>query len=104
MVHGRVSDDAVAMMRYEAAKKSLAVAYLLWLVLGAVGGHRFYLRRPISGLLMLLISTVSFILTIILIGYAGLLFISLWWLLDALLIPGMVARHNTRVIETIRAG
>ena len=100
----RPSDDALAMMRYEAEKKSLAVSYLLWLVLGAVGGHRFYLRRPISAMVMLLISTFSFILTLVLIGYAGLFFISLWWLLDALLIPGMVARHNTRVIAAIQRG
>lgn len=29
--------------------KSLRTAWLLWLFTGLAGGHRFYLRRPISG-------------------------------------------------------
>lgn len=34
--------------------KSTGVAYLLWLLLGCWGGHKFYLGRPMIGLLYLL--------------------------------------------------
>jgi TM2 domain-containing membrane protein YozV len=55
---------------------SLAVAYLLWLCLGLFSAHRFYLRRPGSAVLQIL----SYF---VIIGF-------LWWLVDAMLIPGMV--------------
>jgi TM2 domain-containing membrane protein YozV len=93
--------DAVAMMRYDAAKRSALIAYLLWFFLGYLGAHRFYLGRFGSGLLMLLLFGLSWALTFLLIGYAGLLVIGIWWLVDAFLIPGMTSSYNTRVIERI---
>jgi len=54
--------------------KSRSTAYLLWLVLGLIGGHRYYLGRPGTGFLM----TITF-------GGLG-----VWWVLDAFLIPGML--------------
>ncbi len=98
----RPSQDAVAMMRYDAAKRSVLIAYLLWFFLGTFGVHRFYLGRLGSGLLMLAIFGLSWVLTFVLIGYAGLLLIGLWWLVDAFLIPGMTASYNTRVVERLR--
>jgi TM2 domain-containing membrane protein YozV len=35
--------------------RSLRVAYLLWFVTGLAGGHRFYLRRPITGAIQALL-------------------------------------------------
>ena len=35
-------------------RKSTSAAYLWWLALGAVGGHKFYLGRPKAGMLYLL--------------------------------------------------
>jgi len=55
-------------------RKSQSTAYVLWLVTGLIGGHRYYLGRPGTGFLM----------TITLGGFG------LWWLLDAFLIPSMV--------------
>jgi TM2 domain-containing membrane protein YozV len=89
--------DARAMMRYDAEKKSLIVAYLLWFFLGYGGVHRMYLGRWISGLLMLLIFGVSTLLSLVYIGFVGLGFIFLWWLLDALLTAAMVRGHNARL-------
>lgn len=94
--------DSMAMMRYDAAKRSVLVAYLLWFFLGYFGVHRFYLGRVGSGLAMLALFGLSWALTFLLVGYAGLLLIGLWWLIDLLLIPGMTARYNQRVIEGIR--
>lgn len=55
---------------------STAIAYLLWLFLWFVSGHRFYLGRPASAVLQIL----SYF---VLIGFV-------WVVVDAFLIPGML--------------
>lgn len=97
----RPSPDAIARMRYDAAAKSPLIAYLLWFFLGYGGVHRMYLGRWISGILMLLIFGLSLLLTLVLIGHVGLALIVLWWVVDALLIPGMTRRSNERLIARI---
>lgn len=91
--------------QYDIEKKSLIVAYVLWFFLGYVGAHRFYLGRPVSGLMMLALSAVVFILTLVSFGVLGFLWflVGLWWLIDALLIPGIVAGRNTRIADRIFA-
>ena len=69
---------AVLDQLYSYPPKREAIAYPLWLVTGVFGGHRFYLDRPGTGLLMLLT-----------LGGGG-----LWWLVDVLLIPRMVRKFN----------
>lgn len=69
-------------------------AYLLWFFLGMLGAHRFYLGRWGSGLLMLMLFGIGSALSIILIGYLPLAVVGLWWLIDALLIPGMIAEDR----------
>lgn len=67
--------------------KSTVVAYLLWQFVGLVGGHRFYLGRTNSAFVMM-----------VTVGGLG-----VWWLLDALTLPGMVQQinaQNARVTET----
>ncbi|WP_424812895.1 TM2 domain-containing protein [Roseococcus sp. YIM B11640] len=97
----RPSDDMVARMRYDAASRSTVAAYVIWFFLGYGGLHRMYLGRWVSGFVMLAIFGLSLALTIVLIGYVGLGFITLWWLLDALLIPGMAEDYNHRLIDRI---
>ena len=97
----RPSPDTLAQLRYDAGRKSLLLAYLIWFFLGYGGVHRMYLGHWISGFVMLLIFAVSLPLTILLVGHLGLGFILLWWLLDVLLIPGMCARANHRLIDRI---
>ncbi len=95
------SDDMVARLRYEAASRSTLVAYLLWFFLGYGGVHRMFLGRWVSGLLMLALFAASMLLTVVLIGYLGLGLVILWWLIDALLIPGMTQRYNDRLIDRL---
>ena len=82
--------DAQRMMAYDAQKKSLVVAYLLWWFLGYFGAHRFYLGHVGSG-----------VVTLIFIGIFGVLIVGLWWLIDAFLIPGIVKRSNMRLAARI---
>jgi TM2 domain-containing membrane protein YozV len=93
----RVSADAHAMMLFEAHKKSIALAYVLWWFLGWAGGHRFYLGRGGSAVLMLLLWVLGGALSFVLIGYPLLLAAAVWWLLDAFMIPGWISEHNERL-------
>lgn len=70
---------------------SALVAYLLWFFLGMFGVHRFYLGRWLSGLIMLVLFGIGSALTFVLVGYLPLALVGLWWLLDALFIPSMIA-------------
>lgn len=63
---------------YTYRPKRLWLAWLLWGLLGLMGGHRFYLGRHGTGILMLLT-----------VGGAG-----LWWLVDAFLLTPAVREHN----------
>ncbi len=86
-------------LMYDAHKKSLLIAYLLWFFLGSLGIHRFYVGKTTSAVLMLLLFALSTMLTIIGIGFIGLALLGLWWLIDALLIPSMVTQKNVELIR-----
>ena len=87
--------------QYDIEKKSLLAAYVLWFFLGYVGAHRFYLGKPLSGFVMLAISAITLLLTVVSFGFLGFLWfaIGLWWLVDALLIPGIAARRNSDIAD-----
>lgn len=96
-----VTDRASA--QYDIEKKSLLVAYLLWAFLGYVGAHRFYLGRPLSGFIMLLLSGVTLLLAFASFWLLSFLWVivAVWWVIDALLIPGIAARRNSRTADRI---
>ncbi|MGV8853183.1 MAG: TM2 domain-containing protein [Devosia sp.] len=89
--------------QYDIEKKSLLVAYVLWFFLGYVGAHRLYLGRPVSGLIMLALSAVTLVLSFVSFGVLGFLWVvvGLWWLIDALLIPGIAAGRNMRIADRV---
>jgi len=99
---GPLSADAMAMMRYDAAKKSTLVAYLLWFFVGFIGVHRFYLGATGSGIAMMVIFLLSIPLVLVAVGFLGFLVLGIWWLVDGLLIPGLAEKHNTQLIQTLR--
>lgn len=90
------------MMRFEANRSSVLVAYIIWFFLGLFGLHRMYLGRWVSGLLMLALHGLSWLTWYIAIGVVGFALLGLWWLIDALLIPGMVRRANNALIDRLR--
>lgn len=81
---GGLSRDARALMLFEANKKNILVAYILWFFLGLFGAHNFYLKRTGVGVAQL-------ILTLTLIGTAITI---VWIIIDAFLIPGWVRNQN----------
>ena len=80
--HGGAPDpdlsDTVLDDLYRYPRKSPVIAWLLWLTTGFLGGHRFYLERTGTGVLMLFTS--------------GGLFV--WWIIDAMRLSGMIDRYN----------
>lgn len=77
LIEARVTNDG----------PSTTVAYLLWIFLGIVSAHRFYLGRPVSALFQIMTY-------FILIGF-------LWLLIDAVLIPGMVRARQDALRERL---
>ena len=93
MQQGGLSNDARAMMLFEANKKTALVAYLLWFFLGAFGAHNFYLKRTGVAVAQLILSV-----TIV-----GLLITVFWVLVDAFLIPGWVRNQNNLLATQLGA-
>lgn len=62
---------------------STAVAYLLWVFLGLVSAHRFYLGRAGTAILQILTY-------FILVGF-------LWLLIDGFVIPGMIREKKDQI-------
>ncbi|HEV7291633.1 MAG TPA: NINE protein, partial [Devosia sp.] len=75
----------------------------LWFFLGYVGAHRFYLGKPVSALVLLALSASILLLTFVSFGFLSFLWfiVGLWWLIDALLIPGMAAGRNSRIADRV---
>lgn len=74
----------------EKRRKSAATAYILWVFLGLVGGHRFYFGKTGSGIAMALI-------TILTLGI-GMIVTGIWALVDVFLISGWL-REDVEQIE-----
>ena len=94
--------EAGILVRYDANKRSAGIAYLLWFLLGTLGGHRFYLKRQGSAAILLIITVVSVLLSYVVIGVFGFFFVGLWLLLDLFLIPGMTRDYNNKLIASLR--
>ena len=111
--------DVARMMRYDASKKSTLMAYVIWLFFAGLAGHRFYLRRYGSAVLMSLFSVVVIVLiigavvssTMALDEMAEAMFVSavivaivpiIWIFVDLFLIPGIARRYNNDLIDRLQ--
>jgi len=90
-----VSGDARALMMFEANKKSIAVAYFLWLFFGVAGGHRFYVGKLGSAIAQFLLLIVGLVLSIAVVGVFLLIVLGVWVIVDAFLIPGWIRTQNS---------
>jgi TM2 domain-containing membrane protein YozV len=89
---GGLSNDARAMLLFEANKKTALTAYLLWFFVGLRGGHNFYLKRTGVAVTQLILS-----ITIV-----GLVITGVWVLVNAFLIPAWI--HNQNNLLAIQLG
>lgn len=95
------TNPAAQAMLYDANKKSVGVAYLLWLFLGGAGGHRFYAGKTGSAIAILALSLVGLLLTFVGVGVFLLAIVGIWVLIDAFLIPGWIRNTNTLLATTL---
>lgn len=94
--------DTRALMEYDARKRSLVIAYLLWFFLGYGGVHRFYLGRWFSGLLMLALLGLAVVMSFIpVLGWFFWGPTILWWAVDAVFTVLMVNGQNARLIREL---
>ena len=87
LIEQRVANDA----------KSPLVAYLLLFFLWGFGVHRMYLGRWMSGIIMLILWGVGWLLTPLLIGWPLVGIVSLWVIVDIFLIPGMIQADKDEI-------
>lgn len=66
------------------------IVYVVWFFLGSLGVHRFVTGRVFSGLMMLALNGLGWLTFWFGLGFLIWGVLGLWWLIDALLIPGMV--------------
>ena len=83
------SEEMLIEQRVTNESPSVAAAYLLWFFLGILSAHRFYLGRPGSAILQIL-------LFFVLIGF-------IWLLVDLFLIPGMVRERQDAIRQRLRS-
>lgn len=100
----QMNADTMNHMLYDANKKSLLIAYLLWWLTGGFGGHRFYTGRIGSAWAMLIIMACSIPLAFVLVGIFTGGAVVIWWVVDAFLLPEMVRRKNMELISSLGRG
>lgn len=70
------------------------VVYLIWFFLGNLGVHRMVTGRVGSGLLMLVLHGLGWLTFWFGLGFIIWGLVGVWWLIDALLIPGWLRGPN----------
>lgn len=78
------------------APKSVGVAYAFALLLGEFGAHRFYLGRPVSAIIVMVLWLTGIATAWIIIGFVLLVPAFIWWVIDLIMLPGMVREENAR--------
>lgn len=97
------NSDTKTLLQYEANKKSVVVAYLLLIFLGAIGVHRFYAGATKSGVIMLCLFILSCILLFAFIGTFGFIILGIWWFVDLFLLHGLISSHNNNLVGDLTA-
>lgn len=79
--------------------RSMGIAYLLWVLGGVFGLHRFYMGQR-HGVTMLVLAVVGVLTTPLLLGLLPLMILAMWVLVDAALIPGWVDKSRSAALTT----
>ena len=70
--------------------KSVALAYVLLLLLGQFGAHRYYLGEKETATALLVITLISLVLMTVAIGFLTIWISFAWVVVDLFLVPRMV--------------
>ena len=97
-----MNDTARDMMMYDAQKKTLGVAYLLWFFLGSLGGHRFYAGKTGTAIAQLLLTLTGCCTMFVGIGFVLLGCVAVRVLIDAFLLPGIIRTFNLSLASQFR--
>ncbi|MCC8396833.1 TM2 domain-containing protein [Paraburkholderia sp. MMS20-SJTR3] len=89
-----MGDNQRHVLTYDEHKKSAGIAYILWLLFGGLGAHRFYLGDTQLGVAQLLLSFSGVVSALIGEGPLLLIPIVAWLILDVFLIRGSILEHN----------
>ncbi|MCP3679857.1 MAG: TM2 domain-containing protein [Gammaproteobacteria bacterium] len=92
--------DSYAIEKINVMKKNAAVAYILWFILGSLGLHRFYMRKPLGWLYILLL-ILGFATAMFGIGFVFFLIVGIWCVVDAFLIYRWVERYNLNLLSSL---
>jgi len=89
------SSDARAVMMFQSRSRSVGVAYLLLLLLGGLGVHRFYLGSREIGILMLVCTILGLALRF------PLVITAIIFIYDLFTIPSRVRQYNDELMAEI---
>ncbi|MEF2554364.1 TM2 domain-containing protein [Aurantimonas sp. A2-1-M11] len=81
--------------------KSLVTAYLLWLFVGSLGAHRFYIGRTGSAVTLMALFVLGWLTLALGVGVILLIVAGSWLLLDAFLIPRMISEQKDALREDL---
>lgn len=87
-------------------QKSRLVAFLLWLLLGWMGAHRYYCGRVGTGVLQLVLAILGYVTLVFYIGAVFFLILGIWLLVDLIriltgsLVTGTVTQKRTVTTKT----
>lgn len=97
-------------------RKSTATAYILYFFLGTIGRHKFYIGKPVMGLIYIVLLSVGFLLmlggvasafepsataddvsAVLGVGFLPLGLLGIMMLIDLFTIPGQIKKQEDRV-------
>ena len=77
-----------------AEAKNIVTAYILLILFGWLGVHRFYIDAIKSGILMLALLLLSVLMLLANLGVAGFVALFFWWVLDVFTLHQLVQKRN----------
>ncbi len=93
-----VGKDTLALLRYDARKKSVGLAYALWFFFGLWGGHWFYAGKVGRGVAKLLVGLSMFIP---LVWFITVPIALIWNVVDLFILAGHIKRYNTGLVDDL---
>jgi TM2 domain-containing membrane protein YozV len=92
---------AVLATEMDKRKKSVGVAYFLWLILGTFGVHKFYTGQKTPGIVYLILGILGWTTVWFAIGFVFFVILGILLLIDLFTLPKQVRQANEKEEEEI---